>query len=79
MYKQDPRQTAVREQSPLRRVTVAYRNASKQTRRALLISLVALIGLVSIASAYSYTVQNGDTLYSIARHNNTTVDQLGGG
>lgn len=43
---------------------------------AALAALGLVIGLVSITSAYSYTVRPGDTLFSIARRNNTTVAVL---
>ncbi len=43
---------------------------------ALLVALALVVGLVGITSAYDYTVQSGDTLYSIARRYNTTVSDL---
>lgn len=45
-------------------------------KAAMLVALALVIGLVSITSAYDYTVQPGDTLYSIARRYNTTVSDL---
>ncbi len=45
-------------------------------KAAMLVALALVVGLVSITSAYDYTVQPGDTLFSIARRYNTTVSDL---
>lgn len=43
---------------------------------ALMGALLLVLVLVPLASAASYTVQSGDTLFQIARRNNTTVAEL---
>lgn len=43
---------------------------------ALLLVLALVVGIVSMTAALDYTVQPGDTLFSIARRYNTTVSDL---
>ncbi|HRQ37397.1 MAG TPA: LysM domain-containing protein [Chloroflexota bacterium] len=43
---------------------------------ALMLVLALVVGVVSVTAAYNYTVQPGDTLFSIARRYNTTVSDL---
>ena len=78
MNRGDPRRKVLQAQqeSPFSTLISRYRQASKSVKTAILFTLLAMVGLVSIVSAYSYTVQKGDTLYQIARQNNTTVDAL---
>lgn len=59
-----------------RHARVTTPQVSKAHGAAMLVALALVVGVVSITSAYNYTVQPGDTLFSIARRYNTTVSDL---